>query len=316
MFVDVNMVKIGVGSVLFVVDLIAGWIPLFFTRYFIDYHLIDYFNSFGGGILIGVSLLLMLSASEMNTQIDPSKWVGGFPTVHFISTLGFFFTFFIQWCIKSMRDCEWRKAKLKRSRSGSNRHYIGLKTIVGAEDRAHDDEKDAVKDEEEDTAIENMDIRTTLCHHPKSFLLVIILIVESILTGLTIGVQDSKSTLYILFFAVISHDWIESIILIFSFWELVQDMSYKKTMMLISFCFAVSTPLGILGGVFVSGWIPEAFIQLSSKIFLSFASGTFLYVSTIEMLARSIRTTKFSLLCFILALFGFSLSSALLYFLH
>jgi zinc transporter 1/2/3 len=270
---------------------------------------LDYFNSFGGGVLLGISVLQMLSASEMTPSIDTDGIDKGFPIVHFIFLIGFFFTFFLEWCISRIREYELKKM----NQMEESENYMNLRTLTEDDimiSRAVSEDDIGINP----TVANMMESKDTL--QPRSFILLSILVIESIITGITIGIQNAESNIYTLFFAVVSHDWIESMILTLSFWGLIQDMISKKKLIFISFCFSISTSIGIAIGIFIQDFIPLYTIQISSSIFLSFASGTFLYIATIKMLSRSIQATKFSLSCYLLAFVGFSLSSILLYFIR
>jgi zinc transporter ZupT len=282
---------------IFLADFIGGILPIFFIKYFISYKLLDYFNAIGGGILFGVSLLQMLSAAESNPSIDTNGIDIGFPIVHFISAIGFFFTFFIQWCMGFMK-------KRNNTKNGFN-------NLV---------EEEELQFRERSVTIEMQQFKEGLPDQtiisPTSFILLIVLIIESILTGITIGIQDIPSTIYILFFAVISHDWIESMVLTLSFFETSLDMTSKKTLILISFSFSISTSIGIVIGCFILSFMHIYTVQLLASGFLSFASGTFLYISTIDMIKKSIDLTNFSFKSFYLSFIGFGFSAVTMYFIR
>lgn len=296
--VDIIVLKVLFAICIFAVDFIGGCVPIFGTKYFVNYgFILDYFNAFGGGTLFGVSVLQMLSVSQMKPSIATDNMNTGFPLVHFIACSGFFFTFFIQWWIKTMRD---RDAKRIRANS------------MFPEDDSDFRERSGTLE----MMVISEDAPVASPISPTSFILLFVLILESILTGITLGIQEDSRNIYIMFFAIISHDWIESMVLTLSFFEALQDMSSKKRLIAITFFFSISTSVGIVMGLFVEHFISLYNIQMAASVFMAFASGTFFYISTIDMLSKSIQSTKLSFKCFLLALIGFGTSSLLLYFIR
>lgn len=101
---------------------------------------------------------------------------------------------------------------------------------------------------------------------------------HGIFEGMALGVLNKKSECIILFIAIIAHKWAESFALGISFYNAgIQNKSFIE--MLIIFTFF--TPVGILIGTYFSksGLLVEG-------IMLSISSGTFVYVSTSEVIVE------------------------------
>ena len=110
------------------------------------------------------------------------------------------------------------------------------------------------------------------------YILLLALSLHGIFEGMALGVMNTNSQCIILFIAIIAHKWAESFALGISFYNAgIQSKIFIE--MLITFTFF--TPIGILIGMYFSksGFLIEG-------IMLSISAGTFVYVSTSEVIVE------------------------------
>ena len=101
---------------------------------------------------------------------------------------------------------------------------------------------------------------------------------HGIFEGMALGVLNKKSEVIILFIAIIAHKWAESFALGISFYNAgIQNKIFIEMLTIFTFF----TPVGILIGMYFSksGLLIEG-------IMLSISSGTFVYVSTSEVIVE------------------------------
>ena len=128
------------------------------------------------------------------------------------------------------------------------------------------------------------------------YVLLIALSLHGIFEGIALGVINNNSECIILFVAILAHKWAESFALGISFYNAgIQTRIFIE--MLIIFTFF--TPVGILIGMYFSksGLLMEG-------IMLSISSGTFVYVSTSEIIVEEFSSKGSKYLKFFIYLTG------------
>ena len=110
------------------------------------------------------------------------------------------------------------------------------------------------------------------------YILLLALSLHGIFEGIALGVINNNSECIILFIAIIAHKWAESFALGISFYKAKIDSKIFLKMLTL---FTFFTPVGILIGMYFSksGFLIEG-------IMLSVSSGTFIYVSTSEVIVE------------------------------
>ena len=110
------------------------------------------------------------------------------------------------------------------------------------------------------------------------YILLMALSLHGIFEGIALGVLNNNSECIILFIAIIAHKWAESFALGISFYNAgIQTKIFIEMLTIFTFF----TPVGILIGMYFSksGLLIEG-------IMLSISSGTFIYVSTSEVIVE------------------------------
>jgi len=110
------------------------------------------------------------------------------------------------------------------------------------------------------------------------YILLLALSLHGIFEGIALGVLNHSNEVIMLFIAIIAHKWAESFALGISFYKAKIETKIFLKMLTI---FTFFTPVGILIGMYFSksGFLIEG-------IMLSISSGTFLYVSTSEVIVE------------------------------
>lgn len=115
--------------------------------------------------------------------------------------------------------------------------------------------------------------------------------------GMALGLQTSVASTISLFIGIFVHKWAESLALGIAFLNSKTPVR-RVIVMMIAFC--SMTPLGIFLGLLISGYNP-----IFSGIFNAMAVGTFLYISTEELIHEGFENGKNSGLKYLFVLLGF-----------
>ena len=128
------------------------------------------------------------------------------------------------------------------------------------------------------------------------YILLMALSLHGIFEGIALGVMNSNSECIILFIAIIAHKWAESFALGISFYNAGINTKIFINMLII---FTFFTPVGILIGMYFSksGLLVEG-------IMLSISSGTFVYISTSEVIVEEFSSKGAKHLKFLFYLLG------------
>jgi zinc transporter ZupT len=139
-------------------------------------------------------------------------------------------------------------------------------------------------------------------HHfnPKSnitpYVLLVALSVHGLFEGIALGLQAYLKETLFLAAALLSHKWAESFTLGVSFFKSNTDNTSIIKMICL---FAAFTPVGIIIGMLLAGKN-----SLIVGIFLSLASGTFLYISASEVIVEEFSITRYKYQKYALYLLG------------
>ena len=128
------------------------------------------------------------------------------------------------------------------------------------------------------------------------YVLLLALSLHGIFEGIALGVMNNNNECIILFIAIIAHKWAESFALGISFYNAkIQNKIFIEMLAI----FTIFTPLGILIGMYFSksGLLIEG-------IMLSISSGTFVYVSTSEVIVEEFSSKGSKHLKYIFYLMG------------
>lgn len=141
--------------------------------------------------------------------------------------------------------------------------------------------------------------------HAKSlaFITFLMLSIHSFIAGSALGFTYNLSMLLLILIAIFAHKWAASFALALKISK--SGYSFKSGLLLyVIFCF--STPLGVLFGSYITGFVNHN--RLLPPIFNAIAAGTFIYLGTLHGLSGSIMVKKCqNLKNFVYVIIGFSI---------
>ena len=107
----------GAGSILFLVSLVFGYLPILMVKLNIKEHVMGYCNCFSGGLLLSIGLIhIMPEALEMRSKITQST----FPLCFCLVLASFCFMLLLDKVIFNFVNIHNHKINLKKSIMGKN----------------------------------------------------------------------------------------------------------------------------------------------------------------------------------------------------
>ncbi|KAL4449823.1 hypothetical protein ABPG74_008196 [Tetrahymena malaccensis] len=129
--------------------------------------------------------------------------------------------------------------------------------------------------------------------------------IHACLEGLAIGVEQNFSRCLTIALAVLAHKWAEGLVLGLALKK--SNMKVKKAYLMIAVQAAMN-PIGI-----AIGWILSDSGSLVSGILMSISAGTFIYISTQEVIAEEFSKIRYQVTKFLFYLLGVGFVSSLYY---
>jgi hypothetical protein len=264
---DIIVWKIIAGAVIVVVNSLGVFLPLFYSEWFLLQKGLSRFNSLFAGILFSTSMIQMLSDSERTPSVDSDGPDHGFPIVHFFLGVGFLLTMAMQWTIEGVK------------RFHHNRKALETMSKV-----------DILPNLDHSELIYEQGYRSPKSHQPNLWTLLSVFLVEGVLTGSAVGIQTRSASVIILTLSAASTDWIEAVIFSMSiavaFLEVEKDRrSAIKYAVLYLVTNIFATVFWII--LFSSISLTDN-IEVYASIVTSLLSGSFLYITCIDLLAKEI----------------------------
>ena len=290
------LVKVASSMIIFLWDFLAGCLPIWFRKFFRESNRnMSIAKCIAGGILLCSSLLQLLNNAEKQPSIDPDGPSIGFPIVHFMCGTGFLFIMLVEYGIASIQAPNARKMGLffdmiPVSRTGNVTISIHPSHLSHRRQREllSDDNDD---DEDDDGTSTVTTVKQKCLHFSSSHIFFMVLCMESFMTGLTIGMQTESSKIWIFTLVIICHDWAEAISLIIYFMEIIKK---NKWFYLLLAVYASSTSIGIYTGIGLMSVINSEHSDLVASALSAFTAGTFIFIATIEMIAKELSSSYVS----------------------
>ena len=304
-------------------------------------------NMFSGGVFLGVCFMHLLP--EVKERMDIfmstlSRWKN-FPATEFIVVIGFFLVLITEILVSKYLSKKHSAEKQSSEKLETNGLHNSPSSTEASKKIPEDTTQygaianSFVEDEQvERNCTESIqanrstyfdgtedyrDSDSDHCHQTfinsngediavRSVLLFLALSLHTIFDGLTLGLQEDVTKLYSLFTAVIIHKILVGFTLGLQIFE--YTIWTIRRSFLLMFVFACISPIGMTIGIMV-GRINghEISRALCSAILNSLATGTFLYVTFIEIIGREF-AKKISVLQILCAITGFGLMTGLVFF--
>ncbi|XP_072285064.1 zinc transporter ZIP1 [Pyxicephalus adspersus] len=283
-------VKIGSLVTLLLLTLLSGLIPLFLLRRQrnIDilssrHRLLSLISCFAGGVFLATCLLDLLPdyLAGINEAIGKLNITLQFPLQEFILAMGFFLVLVLEQIVLSYKD-----------QSGLSEETHSL---LSSEVR-HSDQPHVHVDVNAHSAV-------------RAVILVVSLSLHSVLEGLAVGLLRESGKVLETCLALLIHKCIISFSLTL---KLSQGRLHPRVILGCLLLFSFMTPLGIGLGVALTE-SSDPLHQLTRSVLEGIATGTFLYITFLEILPHELNSGDQRIGKVMVILCGFSVITAILF---
>lgn len=304
MISELTISKLVCSAVTFTQNMIFCLLPVWTKRLFSNNRNVSIAKCLSSGMLFSGSLLQLLSESEKSPSIDTDGPNLGFPLVHFIFLCGFMSMLIMEYTIVSLNAPSGKIHGV--SYDITPRMIIGGITIsVQKISQAEEDDNTNYTYEGSPLVIRNTDDNTTKKHrslsgsdhqqHAKrgitAYIFFAIVIIESVIAGMTMGTQPTPERVWILLISSVVHDWAESLSAAV---YLLGDMKYHrvpKSIYMMFILLSSATSIGIGIGAYMENVMNETLASKVSSAFMAYTAGTFIFISTVEIMAKELSTS-------------------------
>ncbi|KAM4709076.1 zinc transporter ZIP2 [Discoglossus pictus] len=297
-------VKVGCLVALLILTLVFGLIPArvsWFNRNGAkgSHHLVlCLISSFAAGIFMGACLLHVVADYLSNIATELSYI--NYPMGELILSFGFFFVLLIErvvlQCCRHPHDTPQDGIPLPDTQTASEATNYHNKKEPPAEISVPDEGP-------------HNHVHPDLYSHSsfRSLILFISLSIHSVFEGLAIGLQTNFSSALQIAIAVLIHKGI----IVFSLsLKLVQSLTRPAWLLIYIVCFSLMSPIGIAIGIGVTLG-KTTVISLVEVILEGIASGTFVYVTFLEILPQELNSEEKPLLKVLFIVIGFTIMAVI-----
>ncbi len=127
-----------------------------------------------------------------------------------------------------------------------------------------------------------------------SYLLLLALSIHACFEGIAIGLQESPNEIFYMFLAISFHKWVEALSIGINLSNSKIERSYLLKFIIL---FSLMTPLGMVFGIIFSGFseiVEATFLSISAgKINFNHILGSFIYISSSEIVIEEFSVSKF-----------------------
>ncbi|XP_071846785.1 zinc transporter ZIP1-like [Apostichopus japonicus] len=326
-----STIKIKVLSLflLLLISLIGGAIPLYLVR---DVELntprtirrnrrirrvVSIMNSFSGGVFLGIALVHLLPSvrvllTDALKAKDPEHGVSEYPWAELIASAGFFLIVMVEQVLLAFEE------KLGSSSGNSSlavvHHAHGhmdthtpVRTVASSSPSLKEEEAEMMDVDSEKPAISGGKSRgqkaLTILN---ACILLVALSIHSVLEGLALGLQLTRTATLDLLIALSLHKGIEAFTISLS---IVQTPASRKLKYLTFIVFSFTSPIGIAVGIPITSQenAESVTMLLVNGVLQGLATGTFIFVTFIEILPQELKARGDRMIKFAVMLIGFGI---------
>ncbi|KAM8962385.1 zinc transporter ZIP2 isoform 1-T1 [Pelodytes ibericus] len=297
-------VKVGCLVALLFITVICGLAPAF-ASWFLNSNVKDTYqlvvcliSSFASGIFLGACLLHVVADSL--TDIATELSYIDYPMGELILSLGFFLVLLIERFV--LQYCQKHQSSSQELVQVSN---IPTSTATNhQEDQGQSAEKNVVANEHTHNHIHpNMYSNSSF----RSLILFCSLSIHSVFEGLAIGLQSKYSSALQIAIAVLIHKGI----IVFSLsLKLLNSLTKPVWLVLYITFFSLMSPIGIIIGITVT-LNKSSILTTVQAILGGIASGTFVYVTFLEILPQELNSSDRPLLKVFFIVIGFTVMAVI-----
>ncbi|KAF0032032.1 zinc transporter ZIP1 [Scophthalmus maximus] len=304
-------IKLGALAVLLSVTLLFGFAPLCLVRGTgrcsvdpdLRRRLLSLISCFAGGVFLATCLLDLLP--DYLQAIDQAFSSAGislqFPLPEFIVAMGFFLVLVLEQVVLAFKDQSSFYVEERRS--------LLVDSGVQANDRSHHHHHHRRRGSEEaEGGHFHVDFGSQSAL--RAFILVFSLSLHSVFEGLAVGLQEEGKEVLEICMALMIHKSVISFSLAF---KLFQSRLRRTVVAGCLLLFAAMSPLGIGLGICLTETRAQPQHQLARCSLEGLATGTFLYITFMEILPHELSSPRHRLPKVAMLLLGFAVVTAVLF---
>ncbi|XP_053312972.1 zinc transporter ZIP2 [Spea bombifrons] len=296
-------VKVGCLVALLFITLICGLAPAF-ASWFLKSSVKDNYklvvcliSSFAAGIFLGACLLHVVADSLSDIAAELSYI--NYPMGELILSLGFFLVLLIERIV--LQFCH--------NQQNASQDGLPLPETPTLPEPDYEEKQETPAEIDASVAEPHNHIHPNVYIHAsfRSLILFCSLSIHSVFEGLTIGLQSNYSSALQIAIAVLIHKGI----IVFSLsLKLLQSMTRRAWLVVYIVLFSFMSPVGIMIGIIVT-LNKSSIVTLVQAILEGIASGTFVYVTFLEILPQELNTSEKPLLKVLFIVIGFTIMAVI-----
>ena len=307
---DSNLLGLEIGAFLglLLTGFIFGYIPLLFQQYMrntsMKERLLSLGNAFTGGLfLAGGFVHLLKEGQELFAKRMANGWED-IPMTYILCPAGFFLPFLVEKVIF-----------LTTTKPASSLEVLGMARETTL-DPDYDEPPMTYPPYIPEQYNEDHGEREYRILNPPRinlilpYILVIVLSIHSLMAGIALGFQKDIDVALTIFLAMIGHKWVEAFALGLS---LVKAKKRSWAFFGFIMMFAIVGPFGLLVGLGIQTGLNGSSSDITTAVMTTMASGTFIYVSIVDILIEEFQTPRDKYLKFFAAIIGFAAMTSLIF---
>jgi len=259
-------------------------------------------STLAGGIFLGGGFIHLLP--EAITLFDNVGINFGIPMAELLAVGGFLLVFLVEKVI-FLKDKNWNQGDLKsvevknnQEKEEKNEEIVELEEV---------ELKDEIKEESNGQLNSTDDHAHFVISSSSSsalpYLLMVVLSIHSVIAGFALGVQSNIDYVYAIFFAILSHKWVESFALGVS---LVKNKVSRSMLIKCIILYSCMVPCGIVIGLILSYVVSGQASNIIQAFVGGIAAGTFIYIALVDVLLVEFAVARDKWWKYLLTLFGFT----------
>jgi len=279
-------------------------------------------STLAGGIFLGGGFIHLLP--EAITLFENTGINFKVPMAELLAVGGFLIVFLIEKVI-FLKDESWNQGRVKpielkkeikietdnaEKKESSNGEIVTLEEVEIEEIKTNGTQGEEIISNREDEKLNNSKghDHSHFVLNPESssalpYLLMAVLSIHSVIAGFALGVQNNLDYVYAIFFAILSHKWVESFALGVS---LVKNKVPRTTLIKCILLYSFMVPSGIVIGLILSFIVTGDASNLIQAFVGGLASGTFIYIALVDVLLVEFAVARDKWLKYLLTVFGFT----------
>ncbi|XP_029535401.1 zinc transporter ZIP1 [Oncorhynchus nerka] len=306
-------VKLGALVVLFSITLVCGFAPLCLVRgagrCHVDpetrHKVVSLVSCFAGGVFFATCLLDLVPdyLSGINEAFSSLGITLQFPLPEFIIAMGFFLVLVLEQIVLALRD--------RSAGHSEERRALLVDSSVQSHDRdgrRHSHHSHGREELGGEDAHFHVDFNSTSAI--RAFILVFSLSLHSVFEGLAVGLQEDSQEVMEICVALLLHKSIISFSLAL---KLAQGKLRRAAVVGCLLLFALMSPMGIGLGIALTETKSSPQHQLARSTLEGLASGTFMYITFMEILPHELSSPQNRIPKVAMILTGFAVVTGMLF---